>query len=91
MGAVGFTIGSKLSVAVFSDYCITGLASGIDTSSPESADGKNQVLAKLNRLSVTNYRESLTSSARLGGSWILFINKTVVNKSSKTIWNCGKT
>ena len=54
VSAVGFTIGSEVSVALFSYCCITGLGYGIDTSSPESADRKSQVLAKLNCSSVTN-------------------------------------
>ena len=91
VGAVGFTIGSEVVVYVFYDCCITGLDSGIDTSSPESADGKSQVFAKLNCSSVTNSQEYLTSSAQLGGSWLLFINGNVVNILSKTMWNCGKT
>ena len=65
-GDVGVTIGSEVAVAY--DFCITGLGSGIDTSSPESAYGKNRVFSKFNRLSVTNLQESLTSSAQLGGS-----------------------
>ena len=77
-GAVGVTISSEL--AVSADCCITGLGSGIYTSSPESADGKSQFFAKLNHSSITNSRESLTSSSQLGGSWLLFINRTVVNK-----------
>ena len=56
MVAVGFTIGSEVAVAVFSDFCVTGLGSGTDTSSSESVDGKSQVLAKLNCSSVTNSR-----------------------------------
>ena len=71
VGAMGFTIGSEVAVSVFSDCCITGLGSGIDTSSPESVDGKIQVLAKLNRSCVTNSRESLISSAQLGGKLAL--------------------
>ena len=50
-GAVGFTIGSE--VAVDDDCFIIGLGSGINTSSPESVDGKSQVFVKLNRSSVT--------------------------------------
>ena len=41
VGAVGFIIGSEVAVAVFYVCCITGLRSGIDTSSPEYADGKS--------------------------------------------------
>ena len=91
VGAVGFTIGSEVEVSVFSACYITGLGSGIDTSSSESADVKSQVFYKLNCSSVTNSRESLNSSSQLGGSWLLFINRNVVKKPSKTIWNCGKT
>ena len=54
MGAVGFIIGSEVAVAVFSACFRIGLGSGIDTLSPESADGKSQVFAKLNSSSVTN-------------------------------------
>ena len=88
-GAVGFTIGPE--VAVAADCCIIGLGSGIDTLSHKSADGKSQVFARLNLSSVTNSQESLTSSAQLGGRWLLFINGTVVNNSSNKIWNCGET
>ena len=91
MGAVVFTIGSVVAVVVFSTCCSIGLGSGIDTLSPESANGKSQFFAKLNRSYVTNSRESLTIYAQLGGSWLLFINGTVVNKLSKIIYNYGET
>ena len=44
VGAVGFTRGSDVAVYLFSDCCIIGLGSGIDTSSPQSVDGTSQVL-----------------------------------------------
>ena len=91
MGAVEFTINSIVELGIFSACYSIGLGSGIDTLSPESADGKSQVFAKLNLSSVTNSRESLTSSAQLGGSCLLFMNWTVMNKSSNKMWNCGKT
>ena len=91
MGAMGFKIDAVVAVAVLSACCIIGLGYGIDTFSPEAADVKSQVFAKLNCSSVTYSQEYLTSSDQLGGSWLLFINGTVVNKSSKIMWNCGKT
>ena len=89
LGAVGLTIGSEVAVAAY--CCIIGLGSEINISSPESSDGKSQVFFKLNCSFVTNSRESLISSSQLGVSWLLFINGTVVNKSWKTICNCGNT
>ena len=65
MGAVVFTIGSVVAVSVFSAFCSIGLGSGIDTLSPESADGKSQVSPKINRSSVTNSQESVTSPDQL--------------------------
>ena len=41
---------------------------------------------------VKDSRELVTDERfNLAETWLFFINRTVVNKSSKTIWNCGET
>ena len=56
MVAVGFTIVSVVAVSLFSACYSIGLGPGVDTLSPESADGKSQVFVKLYCSSVTNSR-----------------------------------
>ena len=83
---VGTIVGVAL-VPTLPDFCKIGLGSGIEALSLESASGKSQVFDILNLSSVTISREFLTSLAQFVGSWILFINGIVVNKSLNTILN----
>ena len=82
--AVGTILGVTL-VPTFPACCKIGLGYGIEAFSPESASGKSQVFVRLNISSVTSSCEFFTSLAQFGGSWLLFINGTVLNKSLKKI------
>ena len=91
MGDAVITIVGVALVPTFPACCKIGLGSRIEALSPESTSGKSQVFARLSLCSVTSSREFLMRSAQFGGSWLLFINGAVVNKSSKTILNLGYT
>ena len=81
---VGTVVGVAL-VRTLPDCCKIGLGSGIEALSPESTSVNIQVFARFNLSYDTSSREFSTSSAQFGGSQLLFINGTVVNKSLKTM------
>ena len=65
--------------------------SSCDPISPIPAPGKSQVAARSYYSSMTSSQECLTRSAQFGGTWLLFIRETIVNRSSKTTWDWGDT
>ena len=74
----------KALIGIMLEALLMLVRSSLDPISPLSAFGNSQVAARLYYSSVTSSREFLMRSAQFGGTWLLFMKGTVVNRSSKT-------